>query len=364
MRSQKRGGPPALPPDDTAVTYSRIEDAPVPFALGDEPMADGFAETERREPVFTAVRVDPPRRRERVARVELDEFDDGPIALDPEALGAAMPPPRRPRRRRSPVLRVVLLIGAIAVLGGIGVLGATAMKVLYGGQAQIAKTAPDSASLDSASPASQATASTVDPTAVPVDTPESVLPDSGSAGPGVLAIPANEAAPIDMTPAAPRSEAALSPVPPPAPEPAPVVAAPEPRPLAKAPESPAPKAPERATATTEAPPLPAPAPVATAPVATAPMAIAPATGTDAQIDSALSDVDRLIAAKKAPATAPTGEAAIAPPQATLALPADQSAALAITPPAATILPPPLPAPATTGDSTMPVPPADIPDASN
>ena len=116
----------------------------------------------------------------------LDEFDERPIALDPEALGAAMPSPRRPRRRRSPVLRVVLLIGALAVLGGIGVLGATAMKVLYGGQAQVAKTAPDSAS------AIPAQASATDPTAVPVATPESVLPDSGSAGPGVLAIPAND----------------------------------------------------------------------------------------------------------------------------------------------------------------------------
>jgi hypothetical protein len=303
------------------------------------------------------MRVDPPRRRERVARVDLDAFEDGPIALDPEALGAAMPPPRRPRRRGSRAVRVVLLIGALAVLGGLGMLGATAVKVLYGGQANVAKSAPDSAtpdaaSLDTASPAGQATASAIDPTAVPVATPNSVLPDSGSAGPGVLAIPSSEAAPIDMTPAtpAPRSEAALSPVPEPAP-----AANPEPRPAA------------RATARTEAPSLPQPEPAALAPVpGSAPVAGtaaagAPATGTDAQIDNALSDVDRLLAGKKSavPATADSGQAMTAPP-----LPPDQSAALNITPPAATILPPPLPAPATAGDSSMPVPPADIPNASN
>jgi hypothetical protein len=333
MRSQKRGGPPALPPDDAAVTYSRIEDAEELPPLGEEPAAERFADSERREPTFTAVRVDPPkRRRERAARVELDDFDDEPIALDPEALGAAASP-RRPRRHRgSPVLRLVLLVGALAVIGGVGVLGATVVKVLYGGQASVAATP---------SPDSPAAASVADPTAAPATTTTSVLPDSGSAGPGVLAIPASDGGPIDMTPAAPANpQAALSPIPEAAPPPA----------------APAPKA----SASGDAPPpLPKPAPAAAA-------AAAPASSpsTDADIDSALSDVDRLLAQQKAQAAAapqtlaPANQAVPAQP-----LPTDQSAALTITPPIATE-PPPLPAPNTTIDPSIPVPPADIPNPGN
>jgi hypothetical protein len=390
MRSQKRGGPPALPPEEAAVTYSRIEDAEELPPLGEEPLADRFADG-RREPTFTAMRVDPPRRRrERPARVDLDDFDDGAITLDrdtldPEALGAAPPPrrSRRPGRRRSPVLRFVLLVGAIAVLGGIGVLGATAMKVLYGGPANVAAApapAADTPAGDTQGSGTQATATAADPTVAPVATPASVLPESGSAGPGVLAIPANDGGPIDMTPAAPasaaQSEAALSPVPAPRPKP-------EPAPVATD---------AKLRAATEAPPLPkvapaalAPAaltPAAPAPVATASVAPEPVTGTDAQIDSALSDVDRLLAEKKAAPAATPAAPQMAEPDQTSALgqtgapqplnpalspaqplPADQSAALTITPPGVNDAPP-LPQPATAPDPSIPVPPADIPNGTN
>ncbi len=206
MRSQNRGGPPALPPEEAAVTYSRIEDAEELPTFGGDPLEDEG----RREPTFTAVRVDPPqsrrenRRARRATRVDLDDFADRPITLDPEAIGAVSARP--PRRRRSRALGLVLLVGALAVLGGVGVLGATVLKVLYGAP-PVTASAPASEA-----PASQAT----DATAIPVNTPTSVLPDSGSAGPGILALPANDGGPIDMTPAAPapQPQAALEPVPP------------------------------------------------------------------------------------------------------------------------------------------------------
>jgi hypothetical protein len=56
--------------------------------------------------------------------------------------------------------------------------------------------------------------------------------------------------------------------------------------------------------------------------------------------------------------APANQAAPAQP-----LPTDQSAALTITPPIATE-PLPLPAPTTTIDPSIPVPPADIPNPGN
>lgn len=323
MRSQKRGGPPALPPEEAAVTYSRIDDADELPQFGGDPLDDDG----RREPTFEARRVDPPRSRRTTARVDLDDFEDRPISLDPEALGATAGRP--PRRRRSPVLRVVLLVGALAVLGGIGMLGATVLKVLYGPQATATATAP----------ASETATPTTDATAVRVATPTSVLPESGSAGPGILALPASDGGPVDMTPAAPDSQpqAALQP------EPSPTPIAPQP---AARPEPAA-----KATASAELPPLPKPAPVDS----TAASGIAPSA--DADIDSALSDVDRLLAEKKAQATAQPQ------PQTALAAPADQSAALNLTPQPATELPP-LPAPKSTIDPSIPVPPADIPNPGN
>ncbi len=375
MRSRERGGPPELPPADPAVTYSRLDEAEeLPGFVDDSVDATG-----RREPRLTAVRVDPPKRRRersRAAPVYVDgldsiDSDDGfaerPLAIDPEEFGAAPPRERqRPRRRRSGALRLVLLVGALAVIGGVGVLGATVVKVLYG-QPQAASAATASAP---APDAATGQASAADPTAAPVATTTDVLPDSGSAGPGVLAIP-SDGGPVDMTPAAPASaapQAALSPIPPPAPRTVAPPAQPAPQPAA--------------TARTEAPALaqPAltkPAPSQPVPVATANVAPAGGSATDADIDSALSDVDRLLAEKKAAAGQPSAPTAAAPAAMTApgapqplnqaAAPAplaiDQSAALNITPPGATVAPP-LPAPNTVSDPSIPVPPADIPNPTN
>lgn len=335
VRSQKKGGPPAVPPE-AAVTYTRLSDEAEP--------ADP-AGANRVEPHFTAAPPERKARFEEVAAPVSRTYAEDRASIDPEVIAALDAPPKKKKRRRSPVLRFVLLVGALAVLGGAGVLAATVVHVLYGG-APVAAEAP-------AAPAP------VDLTDVPVPTPAAPLPDSGSAGPGVLALP-----PATAT-EAPLPEAATEAPLPPAPDAAATPVVPAPPAAAAAPAADAPLPRVRPAPTAEAA-LPPKAPVAQ-PAIAVPVAKAPAAAGDDDVNSLMSDVDRLLAEKKAQAAA----AAAAQP-----LPADQAvngvppATAAATPdPYAAVQPLPPPAPATTTitppyDPGVPIPPADIPNPGN
>ncbi len=159
MRSQKKGGPPAVPPE-AAVTYTRLSDEAEP--------ADP-AGANRVEPHFTAAPPERKARFEEVAAPVSRTYAEDRASIDPEVIAALDAPPKKKKRRRSPVLRFVLLVGALAVLGGAGVLAATVVHVLYGG-APVAAEAP-------AAPAP------VDLTDVPVPTPAAPLPDSAPPAP-------------------------------------------------------------------------------------------------------------------------------------------------------------------------------------
>ena len=330
MRSQNRGGPPALPPE-AAVTYTRLSD--------EHDTLDGTGDG-RVEPHFTAV---PPERKPRFEEVAAPVprgYAEDRATIDPDEIAAldALPP-----RKRSRALRFVLLVGALAVLGGAGVLAATAVKVLYGGASVVAVAPPAEAPADA--------------TAIPVSAPNAPLPDSGSAGPGVLAIPSNEATQPPADGAPPLPQAAIEP-PPPQQGPAPQAAASQDKvpPL---------KVSASASATDSAPlPHAKPATMEAAlppPAAQKPSAAAAA---DSDVNNLMSDVDRLLAEKKAQAAA---QAATQP------LPADQTVPqpLAANQTANATLDlsaePPLPVPVTPPpyvDPNVPVPPSDIPNPGN
>ena len=314
MRSQKKGGPPALPPE-AAVTYTRIS------AGNDaaEPAGDV-----RVEPHFTVVPLERKPRYEEVAAPVSRGYAEDRASIDPALIAALDAPP--PRRRRSPALRVFLMVGALALLGGAGVLAATAVKVLYGGAPVVVEAPPSEAPTDAI--------------AMPASTPAAPLPDSGSAGPGVLALPSTDTATQPAADSPPLPQAATTAQdarPPPVPAPAANATAATPVPL--------PHAVKPAT-TTE---------VALPPAAT-PATAAPAATGDADVNALMSDVDRLLAEKKAQTAA---QAAAQP------LPADQALNPPLDPTATMPTDPPLPIPpAAVPPLLFPVPPADIPNPGN
>jgi hypothetical protein len=316
MRSRNTGGPPALPPE-AAVTYTRLPDE---AESAPDPADDG-----RVEPHFTTVALERKPRFEEVAvPVDRRYAEDRPIATE---MIAGDEPPGRPRRSRA--VRFVLLVGALAILGGAGVLAVTAIKVLYGGVPALVELPAAEGPLDM----------------TPAATARTELPDSGSAGPGVLAIPSSDAgvdaaaAPTGKASTPPNSTTATA---------APMdVARPQPGTASLDEGAPAPIPRARPAPTTEAtlPRSPAPAPTAAA----------PASGTDADINNALTDIDQLLAKKRADAAAAQ----------TASPPADQAAAGGLSTDAFAAAPPlPIPPPPSRIDPNVPVPPADIPNPRN
>ena len=311
MRSRNPGGPPALP-HEAAVTYTRVAEDVDSVS---DPDDDG-----RVEPHFTTVAIErQPRFEEVAAPVGRGFAEDRPIAA--EMIAGDEPPPRR---RRSRAVRFVLLVGALAVLGGAGVLAATAIKVLYGGAPVVVEAPASEGPLDM----------------TPSATAKTSLPDSGSAGPGVLAIPSSDAGVDNRAP--PTANAG-------APSPNSTTATTEP--LRLAPQT------DVAIPPKEAAPLPRTKPASTeAMLPPAPAGAAPAANTDTDINNALTDIDQLLAKKRADAAAAQAASPSANQAAAGSLSTDTYAAAPPLP-----VPPP---PSARIDPNVPVPPADIPNPGN
>jgi hypothetical protein len=328
---------------EAVVSYS-------PIPPDDDPEKDG----ERVEPRLTVLPIERKRRMARVAPPSAEESAGRDADIeDAEIIEADfVAPPVRGRRQSSaaaleedrPRRRIsgVVIVGLVALVLGVGVLAYTFTRVMNGNAA--------------VTPATTIPATDV---AAPSD-------DSGSAGPGVLALPPEATAPsaadaakasAPATATAPASDTA-APVPPPLPR------------LRPANDTGAPAATDTAVVSAPvAPAAPPAAPVAVtgppAAVAPAPAAAAPASS-DPDVDALMQDVGRFLAAPSpSDATTPADVAAGAAPAAPVPLATAPGVAAASTDDY-----PPLPAPSQPpqsrwfqddNGSSIPVPPADIPD---
>jgi Meckel syndrome type 1 protein len=308
---------------------------------------------ERVEPRLTVLPLERKRRTARVAPPSAEDAAGRDADIeDAEIIEADfVAPPTRGRRRGAAMLEEeerprrrmsgVLIVGLVAIVLGVGVLAYTFTRVMNSSAA--------------VTPAATIPATDV---AAPSD-------DSGSAGPGVLALPPEATAPsaadaAKATVPADATPAATEPPPLPRLRPANDANAPAATDTAVAPAPSVPAAPPPAAPVA----VTAPAAIA-APATTAPTAAAPSSS-DPDVDALMQDVGRFLATPPpSDATTPADVAAGSAPAA--AMPANAASVPAAT---ATDDYPPLPAPGQPAQSrwfqddngsSIPVPPADIPD---